>query len=894
VESNASTTILGFITFFCTLILASFPWQASSLDLFPLPGEWPCYRRTPGLEARSPLAGHITSPTIAWEMPFSCMESAFLIEPSTQESSLTLPLDPVERMGSIRLESRWGLSPEVVKAGGGTQSCENTTVAAWGEIFPDHPGLEKIEFDSSFAVQGASGKWSPGRGRCLGWIENHWESLWETPPMDGLFQPLPIIGDFDADGETEVAILPWRELIILNAQSGNVKSRCQFTEGRSYGFFGVSDLDSDGVLEFVVVADFAKHIDLLGYREGQVRLLWQQNIELDISNPRKILRVSPKPVGRFSRKEPRSIVTSQFDNEADQRWHVMVYQGLTGKILADLTDHYLQGIMDLDGDGLDEILTTVTRGSGIPEYGPIEIWNLIDDQPHLLWRSEDLGWQTWEPPTSSWVNTAATFGRKQALVRKFGGKTFAVLKKIVSPGETEIQVSTWTDSGFKAQLSVRGPELSGISVDPQGILLVASTPPPGVTPEIQTVDASIHLLETKRSQVSPATVAVVKNSANNKSTLVVQSGEILLLYETHGNGGPPQLSKSISGHGQSVQWPQTKGPVFADLRGDGKRQLLYATAAPTGCARMVAYCLDGTDLWFHDFPEIPGGLPVWNSGGLILWQSGFFTSRDHQDVLVTVRRSMMHSEETLLLSGRDGSEVWRRNRQISNRGVGGTSFAISDFDKDGLDDCASMHPSLLYILKGSNGSDLLAMDATWESIEAKPVYFASPVVTGIGKEGIPPLFFQTSQRVITGMTQANGTLSWIDGAGVSPDRTDPTIGDFDGDGQTEIISAGFTDGTRCYEAVTGKVKWTLPFGENQTVTGSLSADLDSDGKDEAVFVVGSKLVCLSNEPNGPGGKIRWELQFPCDLGPPSYADLGGKKGATLLMAGSNGILYAVR
>jgi hypothetical protein len=51
----------------------------------------------------------------------------------------------------------------------------------------------------------------------------------------------------------------------------------------------------------------------------------------------------------------------------------------------------------------------------------------------------------------------------------------------------------------------------------------------------------------------------------------------------------------------------------------------------------------------------------------------------------------MHSEETFLLSGQDGEELWHRTRQLTrhSRAVGGTPFAIGDYDGDGLDDIVS-------------------------------------------------------------------------------------------------------------------------------------------------------------------------------------------------------------
>src|SRR2546430_8900116 len=40
-------------------------------------------------------------------------------------------------------------------------------------------------------------------GRCYAWKQGQWVQVWETEPIDGLFSPQPIVGDFDGDRSEE-------------------------------------------------------------------------------------------------------------------------------------------------------------------------------------------------------------------------------------------------------------------------------------------------------------------------------------------------------------------------------------------------------------------------------------------------------------------------------------------------------------------------------------------------------------------------------------------------------------------------------------------------------------------------------------------------------------------
>lgn len=199
------------------------------------------------------------------------------------------------------------------------QPIPHTPNLIYADVLPDVPGVEKIEFESGFDKPTVNGQWQPCVGRCFAWKDSAWSKVWQTEPIDMLFSAMPVAGDFDGDGRPEVAVLPFRELLVFDAATGAIKDRCEFTPGRSYGSFQVSDLDGDGKHEFVVLSDFAKHVDVLGYRNGKLTLLWQKEIELDIQNPRKVLRVNPRSVADVDGDGRQEVIVSLYDETADRR-----------------------------------------------------------------------------------------------------------------------------------------------------------------------------------------------------------------------------------------------------------------------------------------------------------------------------------------------------------------------------------------------------------------------------------------------------------------------------------------------------------------------------------------------------------------------------------------------
>ncbi len=879
--------------------IQSFPKAQSNSQrkdgIFPKPGEWPSLRRTGTLEGHSPLRGNITKPGIVWKQFVGAIESLVVVEPGDRDTRLNLAGEEVKPAAADSIHL-----PDFIPTPGVEE--DNTMNQVWVnyvDILPEYPGKEKIEFESAFAKPMTNGQWAYCVGRCFGKQNGQWKQIWETKPMSSLFNALPLAGDFDGDGTPEIAILPFYKMLLLDARTGKAKDSCTFNDNRSYGFHGVYDFDHDGKSEFLVEADFSKHVDVLGFRNGKLTLLWKHEIEPDIADPQRIMRVAPDPALDIDGDGQAEVFTTLYNDLADGQWHLTFMDALTGRTKVDFPDEYFAAALDLDGDGVKELLTTSTRGVGL--LAKVRVRSLKGGVPKIIWEKESAGWQTWNPPMPSHVKSMATQGQQTVLSQISSKGAYVVLRESTSSSQPILSLARWEGSTFKPIATITGENLEALGFDPAGRLLVRSRHQFGKPSALTITKGKVVKQTTKRVGFEASPALVAWPDAAKEPTIVVQGAvEEQVTFQPPKTAGGKVNLKHISGRAQGASWPRSFGAEIVDLAGDGRRQLVVADAGPSGLARISVKDLDGRIVWQTEFPRIAGAPAPNNTGGVLLWQEGHFTDRRRQDLLVTTMRSKMHSEETFLLSSQDGHVVWHRDKQISKRAVGGNSFAVADYDGDGLDDLASLWPSILYTLKGSTGQDILAMDAKWKQVYAKQVYFGHAVAGDFLNEGKPALYF--SGQLMTGVIRLDGTLVWFDALDKSPAYL-PSFGDFDGDGRADAVGVGYEDGVRCYDLASGKVKWQMPNPggdfesfkiHNDAVKGTASADLDGDGRDEALVVIDKTLYCLGAPHEGPAGELRWKVEFPALIGPPSVVTLDKDGRVSILIVGSDGYVYCLR
>jgi outer membrane protein assembly factor BamB len=912
-----------FSSLVCALAIVAGHGRSKAVEV-QQPGEWPCFRCNPALDGHAAGTGDIRNPAIIWRNSIGSTVTRIALLPENDAADQQVTVPPQAPISAKPFDaSRWAVPLPMGDIAGTRQPITPTSTTTYADVLPEVPGLERIEFESAFVTPTVNGQWQYGPGRLSAWRNGQWEEVWETGVIDYAFQPSPITGDFDGDGQLEVAVLPWKQLQIYDAKTGQLEQACKFTEGRSYGNYGVYDFDDDGKSEFLVMADFSKHIDVLGFREGKLTVLWQHQVELDIAHSKKIMRVLPDPVADLDGDGRSEVVINIYNDDGDESWKVVIYDALTGEVKAVLANAVAQGIADLDGDGEGELLTAATNGSHAPEFGLIRVHRLVAGQLQVAWEEDHAAWQSQHkvPPLNQ--QNYSAFGQTCAITRRVGiADVVAVRQWHPEKGEVEVSTRRWNGRSLEKGVSLVAADAEAIALGDDGAALIEVRTPTGVNRQIEVSKCRAEVLEPEPGTaadsphpLSPPTV--VRVPGREFPVVVVQdtSGSACVVFEApHANQPTKELYRVSYGfrdgqEGTELASPPVKmnnvqntqfGPAIAALTGDDNRYLIVAGGTRSGISCVAAVDLaTGKPLWRRELNRFSAGAHSWNFGGPMLWQVGNFTSKEKQDVAITLQRANMHTEETFLLSGQTGEEIWHRDSQIADRGFGGTPFAIADFNGDGLQDLASFFPDLTYIADGATGRDLLALRNYWTDVPLKPVYWGQPVAGHFDPNtSVPSLLFTRSNNQMVGRVRADGSLAWSDAYDKAGDGF-PAVGDFDGDGAIEAIYFGFEDGTRCYDTATGRRKWTLDFGPKKKVSSAVSGDVNGDGRDEAVFVLDKELFCIGTDDSSHAGKIFWKLSLPCQTSSPILADVtatveGQPSGRlSILVTGVDGFVYCI-
>ena len=725
-------------------------------------GQWLQFRGDRTLTGRSSLKGNIREPAIRWKQFCGAREtllSVDFLEQGDRTATVKLPVADLGADPRVQTDERLlALSSyNGASFGPGYQV---------GKFLPQESGLQIVQCESCF--QKYASYQPPGTGefcQLLTRRDGEWQQVWKSELIPDVFVPNVLAGDFDHDGKLEVAFTPWYDLLVLDMATGKLKDKCRFSppgaeSGRAYGYLGAFDLDGDGKQEFVLLPDFENQMAVLGWRDGKLQVLWNRLIERGIGNKKTLFRPGAEPVQDIDGDGKMEIVVSQFNTTGDDKWHVVALDAMTGRVKLDLPGQYLAGVHDMDADGIPELFLTRTQGPLIKDPSALSIIGFKNGLVVRRWELEDGAFQAriiTDFPTT--VQNSSTTRGWTVLVEtpEAGGMPVFFTRKVLDPRTGATELVAWQADKTRTVRrvgSLVGPHLDALVADPgmnkAKTILVRAEAPDDRPAQVESRGAWVQPIYSGRSGVPTSTAVVARLESGSPPTIVAQgTRETLHAFRLNSAGSAMEPRWHAHGRGMRPGVKNAGGVALADLRGDGKLAVLAATVGDNGCARLVAVDSAGKELWAHDFDRFPGEQSSLNVGGLLFWFPGRFNDPHRDDVLVSLARAQTHSEESFLLDGRTGTELWHRTvgshfgpGPEKARAFGGGWMAILDHDGDGLDDILTMFPDGILVVQGSTGKTLLDRSTNgryWKGVfDGEWTFMAIPVVADFQGNGQAP------------------------------------------------------------------------------------------------------------------------------------------------------------
>ena len=345
------------------------------------------------LSGRSPVAGSISRPHVAWSYPLAGRELLLQLQPQSGEHRVALASETVAQAGSGPLAPAGPIWLDL--DGSGTpRQVQETFHQRWAKILPETPGLQRIAWNYTWTDQEVCRLQLFAYDQ--GFDQPH--CVWQSdPPEATIFNPLNVIYDIDDDGVQEVCVAAHYRVMIFEGTTGRKECELRYHASRPYGWFGVVDLDADGQSELVTIGDFQSHIDVLEFdparpESERLSVKWRRDIEQDIERREKWPQVGPHPVIDVTGDGCPEIVLNLFNDTGDGQWHAVVLDAASGQTVCDLPRRFLHGAGDVDADGRAEMFVGGADGPLVQSCGLIELIAWRDSTPIVRWSSSASCW----------------------------------------------------------------------------------------------------------------------------------------------------------------------------------------------------------------------------------------------------------------------------------------------------------------------------------------------------------------------------------------------------------------------------------------------------------------------------------------------------------------------
>ena len=860
--------------------------------------EWPTFRHDHQRTGRSSGTGNIREPVVAWRYPIGGRRALVELSAQPGERETTLPFGKDIKAQNFDARDWDGNYRMLDLAGDGklvrVHEAHNVRYA---NFLPEARGFQKLYFEDGMAVKTRPD--GPRKAVAHGFLYRYdhgrEELVWKTDEEPQCEIPLCAVADMDGDGRLDIAVSTWWRVMVFDGATGRKKMECRWHKGRNYGHFELVNLPGCAHPACVVLADFMIHFDALANDGKQLSLNWRKEIDFNVFQKRKAVRVGPHPIVSLRDGDAKQIAVNVYNDSGDNRWHVVVLDVATGGVVADLPDKCLHGAADLDGNGRTELLLSEAHALATPLVGQLSVGR---------WRSDHLveevlpqrgRWLTFEethlPQTQA---TIAADGSRAVLVTDLDGNNRREAWLVTRGGNgNETLIAMESAPALRPMARFQLPpkttaSVAGVRMGEHGFpnrVLVQLNSSVGRDGSAALTGLKAEVRSVESTPLPPDVPVVGRMRAGGPPTIIVAGvGEIVALAPPAKRGELPRELWRAPGGAQTANMQNFCGLELTDLKNDGSRQVLVARAADNGHAVLVAYDADGKECWHHDFTRFPGSGPIWNTGGMLFWTAGRFTDSRSTGIFVSLRRGAMHTEESCVVDATTGREVWWQGDLIQRGCVDAPVALLAG--SDGCHDIVGQYPDIHFRLSGADGKPIRVSPFPQQEFGGW-IGYGMPTLFDLNGDGrMEELLGHCTYSLA--LFDADGKTLWhsayLDGS-----SSVPALADVRGDKHVQIGAAAFRGGFRCCDAATGAVLWC--YSTRGTPSDPAAADIDGDGRDEFIFAAGKELIALGDDGSKP--RVVWKLPLPATANAPVLADIDGDGKMEILFTAADGFLYCI-
>jgi len=892
--------LLRSLPFFFVLLAPAVPATLAATD------DWPMPFHDPALTGRSALKGAMTTaPEVAWSFPLAAYRGLLQVTPGGESTTGSTTRASAETNPDYlaRTAEAWGIAPrKFVYDDGTVLPMRDSDAVRWADWLTDETFPQRVRWRG----QGLDGR---VRLEVFRKGPDQPELVWETAvTFNNFHRPQVLAADVNADGRLEVVTGSYYYLAIHNGQTGELLGDIHYPH-RSRGFLGAVNLDDEPGLEIVNVGNFQLAIESLDFVEGAIKTNWRRDVELDISRHRRAVQCPLTTLTDVDRDGRVEILFNLYNDTGDGQWHAVAFDALTGKPELDLPATYVLEAMDLDGDGLVEIICQRPSELCMFGYMPLAIYNLRQGRAVSRWSTE-RGFLPriplhHQPPQLATFKTG--HGARRIAWGDFDGdgRQGFVYATREPTGRPPGFVETWHGldahgEGWRDLWTVRAPPgvhldvetVSDVNQDGRHEALFSWVSPEVASAEFQGHGADVRVQSFAQNVTGKWPVIAADLRGDGRPLVVATApGDFVVAVEPpRDEHGEPRLLWRVAGRGEGPE----DGVSAADLNGDGTQEVVLARADEEGRASVVALRHDGSVLWSRSFPRFHGRREVYRLGGLRHLFVARLTDPARYDVVVNVMRTSMHSDESYALSGptgdvlwhHDSAAVWNEQGEPTGEawGYGGFEMAFCDLVGDGREEMLFEYPINYWMADGATG-DLLRSRSMGKFFPEVTAYYGRPAVADLVPGGGPELLFDSSY--VLGVMTPEPKAVWSCPTGT---YQRDGIGDVSGDGRLAVGGAGYDARFRCFDGATGEIRWEVPLAG--TCTSTVTTDVDGDGRDEFLVGVDRRVVAVGETAEGAGA-IEWQCELPAAPTTPAIADTDGDGLAEIIVMGGDGVVYCL-